>query len=93
MISGVHTVFVALSHNILIPNDQWRSHWGGKGGRVPPLTAKKKKKKKMPKIRKKEEKLGRKVKNREVSFTLTLLTDRAGYATANDGEPHLLNYM
>ena len=39
---------------------------------------------------KKEEKSGRKVKNREVSFTLTLLTDRAGYATANDGEPHLL---
>ena len=58
---------MALSHNILIPNDQWRSHWGGKGGRVPPLTAKK-----MPKIRKnsgkigkKEEKSGRKVKNRD----------------------------
>ena len=33
------------------------------------------------KIRKKEEKLGRKGKNREVSFTLPLLTDRAGYAT------------
>ena len=55
---------------------------------------------KMPKIRKnsgkigkKEEKSGRKVKNQEVSFTLTLLTDRAGYATANDGEPHLLYYM
>ena len=45
------------------------------------------------KIGKKEEKSGRKVKNREVSFTLTLLTDRAGYATANDGEPHLLYYM
>ena len=55
---------------------QWRSHWGGKGGRVPPLTAKK-----MPKIGKKEEKSGRKVKNLEVSFTLPLLTDRAGYAT------------
>ena len=31
---------------------------------------------------KKEEKSGRKGKNREVSFTLPLLTDRAGYATA-----------
>ena len=30
---------------------------------------------------KKEEKSGRKGKNREVSFTLPLLTDRAGYAT------------
>ena len=30
---------------------------------------------------KKEEKLGRKGKNREGSFTLPLLTDRAGYAT------------
>ena len=33
------------------------------------------------KIGKKEEKSGRKGKNREVSFTLPLLTDRAGYAT------------
>ena len=33
------------------------------------------------KIVKKEEKSGRKGKNREVSFTLPLLTDRAGYAT------------
>ena len=33
------------------------------------------------KIRKKEEKSGRKGKNREGSFTLPLLTDRAGYAT------------
>ena len=29
----------------------------------------------------KKDKLGRKGKNREVSFTLPLLTDRAGYAT------------
>ena len=49
-----------------------------------PLTAKN-----LPKIGKKEEKSGgkkeeesgRKVKNREGSFTLPLLTDRAGYAT------------
>ena len=33
------------------------------------------------KIRKKEEKSGRKGKNREGSFTLPLLTERAGYAT------------
>ena len=51
-----------------------------RGGRVPPLTVKK-----LPKmggkIRKKEEKSGRKDKNRDGSFTLPLLTDRAGYAT------------
>ena len=35
------------------------------------------------KIGKKEEKLGRKGKNRDVSFTLPLLTSRAGYATAS----------
>ena len=58
---------------------QWRSHWGGKGGRVPPLTAKNLPK--IGKIGKKEEKLGRKGKNRKGSFTLPLLTDRAGYAT------------
>ena len=72
---------------------QWRSHWGNKGGRVPPLTAKK-----LPKIGKrgknqekpggnqeklgkKEEKSGRNGKNREISVTLPLLTDRAGYAS------------
>ena len=65
---------------------QWRSHWGGKGGRVPPLTMKicpksGKKREKIRKKREKEDKSGRKGKNREVSFTLPLLTDRAGYAT------------
>ena len=63
---------------------QWRSHWGGKGGRVPPLTAKK-----MPKIGKNQEKIGKnsgkigkkRQTDRDVSFTLPLLTDRAGYAT------------
>ena len=35
------------------------------------------------KIRKKEDKSGRRGKNQEVSFTFILLTDRAGYATAN----------
>ena len=52
-------------------------------GRVPPLTVKK-----LPKIGKNQEKIGeksgksgRKGKNREVSFTLPLLTARAGYAT------------
>ena len=71
-------------------NDQWRSHWGVKGGRVSPLTAKN-----LPKIRKKrekigkkegikEEKSGRKGKNWDGSFILPLLTDRAGYGTVND---------
>ena len=49
----------------------------GARGRVPPLTVKK-----LSKIGKKEEKLGRKGQNREGSFTLPLLTNRAGYATA-----------
>ena len=62
----------------------------GKGGRVPPLTAKTLPKigkktgkigKKSGEIGKKEEKSGRNGKNREISFTLSLLTDRAGYAT------------
>ena len=39
---------------------QWRSHWGGKGGRVPPLTAKN-----MPKIGEKQEKSGKNQKKRE----------------------------
>ena len=73
---------------------QWHSHWGGKGGRVPPLTAKNlskigKKRKKSGKLGKKirknrgkkEEKSGRNGKNREISCPLPLLTDRAGYAT------------
>ena len=71
--------------NILIQSEgQWRSHWGGKGGRVPPLTEKNLPKigKKRVKIRKKEEKSGRKGKNQEGSFTLPLLTDRAGYQAA-----------
>ena len=60
---------------------QWCSYWGGKGCRVPPLTAKNlpkigKKRGKSGKIGKKEEKLGRKGKNWEGSFTLPLLTDR-----------------
>ena len=56
---------------------------GGSRGRVPPLTAKN-----LPKIRKKREKAGKrgkksvKRKNQEGSFTLPLLTDRAGYTTA-----------
>ena len=39
--------------------------------------------KKSGKIGKKEEKLGRKGKDGEGSFTLPLLTDRAGYATVH----------
>ena len=72
--------------SLRIGQAQWRSHWGGKGGRVPPLTAKidQKSKKKTGKSGKNQEKSGRKGKNREVSFTLPLLTDRAGYATGQD---------
>ena len=59
-----------------------------RGGRVPPLTSKKKcqksgkrAKKNQKKSGKNQKKLGKKRKNREVSFTLPLVTDRAGYAT------------
>ena len=65
-------------------SEQWRSHWGVKGGRVPPLRAKtiaKKSGKRAEKIRKKREKIGKKRKNRDGSFTLPLLIDTAGYTT------------
>ena len=56
---------------------------GVQGGQSAPLTAKnlpkiRRKRKKSGEIGKKEEKSGRKGKNREGSFTLPLLTDRAG---------------
>ena len=82
---------------------QWRSHWGCKGGRALPLTAKnlpksgKRLRGKIRKIAKKEEKSGRKGKNREGSFTLPLLTDRAGCATAainvTDYTPIIASYQ
>ena len=64
---------------------------GVKGGRVHPLTAKNlpkigKKREKIRKNREKKEKIGKKRKNREGSFTLPLLTDRAGYATVPNTE-------
>ena len=78
---------------------QWRSQYRGKGGRVPPLTAKKfaKNQEKRGKIGKNQEKIGKKEeksgmgwkgKNREDSSTLPLLTERAGYAS----EPSLISY-
>ena len=62
---------------------------GARGDRVPPLTVKivsKKgknweKERKIGKNQEKEEKSGRKGQNRDGSFTLPLLTNRAGYAT------------
>ena len=72
---------------------QWRSQYRGKGGQSAPLDSEKIVKnrekigKKRGKIRKKREKKRGKsrkggLKNREGSFTLPLLTNRAGYATA-----------
>ena len=73
---------------------QWHSHWGGQGiatggvkGASAPLTAKnlpkiRKKREKIRKKREKERKIG-KGENWEGSFTLPLLTERAGYATAH----------
>ena len=72
------------SFPFLVSLFQWRSHWGGEGGRVLPLTVKKLSKieKKIRKNREKRGKIGKKDKNREGSFTLPLLTDRAGNVTA-----------
>ena len=69
--------------------EQWRSHRGGQGGAecsAPPPQRTCQKSGKRGGNREKEEKIGkkrkgRKGKNREGSFTLPLLTDRAGYAT------------
>ena len=64
-------------------NEQWRSHQEGQWGRVPPTVKNLPKSGKRGKNQEKEGKLGRKEKNPEGSFTLPLLTDRAGYATGN----------
>ena len=60
---------------------------GASGGQSATPDSKKfaKNREKEGKVREKEEKSGRKGKNREGSLTLPLLTDRAGYAT---GLPH-----
>ena len=80
-------VFAGIPSRLVLAK-QWRSNWGCKGGRVPPLTAKKiaKNREKEGEIRKK---WGKKRRNREgrakirkvFFFNLPLLTDRAGYAT------------
>ena len=73
------------------------SHWGGKGGQSATPDSEKLAKnrekegknqeksenigRKRGNIGKKSQKSGKKRKNREVYFTLPLLTDRAGYAT------------
>ena len=64
---------------------QWRSHWEFGGQSATPDSEKiaknrEKEGKNLEKSRKKE-KSGRKGKKQEGSFTLPLLTDRAGYAT------------
>ena len=79
----VHTTRQALKG---WPLNQWRSHWGVRGAEYHPWQQKicqisGKRGQKSGKIRKKEEKSGRKGRNWEGSFTLPLVTDRAGYAT------------
>ena len=71
-----------------MPQSQWRSHWGVKGGRVPPLTAKNCQK--SGRRGRNSRKSGKKGKNREGSFTLPLLKDRAGYATAQSYCCHII---
>ena len=67
----------------VVGKQQWGSHWGGQGGQsaIPDSEKFAKNREKSGKIGKKEGKSGRKGKNQEGSFTLPLLTDRAGYAT------------
>ena len=66
---------------------QWHSHWGARGQSATPDSEKiAKNREKSGKIQEKSGKkrgtIGKKMQtNREVSFTLPLLTDRAGYAT------------
>ena len=64
-----------------MPQRQWRSHWGVKGGQSATPDSEKFAKigEKSGKKRKSREEKGKK---REGSFTLHLLTDRAGYAIA-----------
>ena len=74
--------------------EQWRSQYRGKGGQSALLDCKLsksgkrgknwEKERKIRKKSRKEEKSGRKGQNRKSSFTLPLLTNRAGYATANE---------
>ena len=67
-------------------SEQWRSHWGCKGGQsaTPDREKFAKNQEKSGKIGKKRKNREEKAKNWEGSFTLPLLTDRAGYATALD---------
>ena len=72
---------------------QWRSQYRGKGGRQRKICQKTPGKNR--KIRRKsggggKEKSGRKDQNREDSFTLPLLTERAGYATVANSKTPLL---
>ena len=72
---------------ILLIGNQWHSHWGAGGQSATPDSEKNANNwrgKKPGKIGEKEEKSGRKGKNREGSFTLPILTDRAGYATVEN---------
>ena len=84
MIGGIIWQFIMLSYQRRETQSekaliQWCSHWGVKGGRVPPLNAKN-----VPKIGKKREKSGKIRKKRQKSrrFFHFASPDRAGYATA-----------
>ena len=73
---------------------QWRSQGGGwsRGQSAPPLYSEKfaenqEKEGENQEKAGKRGKIGKKRKNREGSFTLPLLTDRAGYATGESYSP------
>ena len=69
---------------IQITIHQWHSHHRVKEGQSAPMTAQKNAKnlEKLGKNQENRGKIRKKRKNRKGSFTLPLLTDRAGYATA-----------
>ena len=80
---------------------QWRSQYRGKGAECPSWQRENcqksgkrgKNREKRGKIEKKRKKSGRKGQNREGSFTLPLLTNRAGYATASRWLNHIHNRL
>ena len=76
-----HVLSISANWILNVTPVRWRSHWDGKGAEYHPWQRKicQKSGKRGKNSEKRREKSGRKGKNREGSFTLLLLTDRAGF--------------